>query len=240
MIRSLILLLALTATASARPITYRIERAYPLTDRAPAEIAILEKLNRADADHLPRLDAVIVPSRFDAVELEYSPFPRSVPELAGYSKALIVDQPHQAFAAYEQGELVRWGPVSTGRRDHPTPSGQFHLNWRSPGRHSTDDEGWYMKWYYNFHNRRGLALHELELPGRPASHACARLLARDARWIYDWGEGWTLDERGWPVLEEGTPLWILGTYDFGAPPRWLSADAPHPGITFDSAVFVEP
>jgi hypothetical protein len=97
-----------------------------------------------------------------------------------------------------------------------------------------------MKWYYNFHNKRGLALHELELPGRPASHACVRLLARDARWIYDWGEGWTLDEPGWSVLEPGTPLWILGTYDFSAPPPWLAKDGPHPAVRVDAALLAEP
>jgi hypothetical protein len=237
MIRPLLLLLTFAVTAGAQEITYRLERAYPLTGRTAEEIAVLEKINRADKEHLPRLERLIIPSRFDAPELAYSPLPRSVPELAGNPKSLVVHQPHQVFAAYEKGEMVRWGPVSTGRREHPTPSGLFHLNWRSPGRRSTDNPDWYMKWYYNFHNRRGLALHELELPGRPASHACVRLLARDAQWIYSWGEGWTLHERGWPVLEQGTPLWIVGTPEFNAATPWLSASAPHPSIIFADETF---
>ncbi len=58
------------------------------------------------------------------------------------------------------------------------------------------------------------------LPGRPASHACVRLLERDARWIHDWGDGWRLDEDGRSLQAPGTPLWIVGDYDF---------DSPHPG-----------
>jgi hypothetical protein len=81
-----------------------------------------------------------------------------------------------------------------------------------------------MPLYFNFDNERGLAFHQFTLPGRPASHACIRLLERDARWLYGWGEGWTLDERGWTVLDPGTPVLILGQYDFNAPPPWRSLE----------------
>lgn len=124
-----------------------------------AQVALLEKLNRADRERLPRLDRLVLPDRWDANELEYSPFPRRVAELAPHPKALVIHQPLQVFGAYENGGLVRWGPVSSGRREHTTPSGQFHLNWKSRGRHSTVDPDWYMEWYFNFHNQRGLALH---------------------------------------------------------------------------------
>lgn len=224
--------------AGAQPVEYRIETATAnLSDRfGESEIAILEKINRADRRHLQRLEELIVPDTFDLDSLAYSPLPGRLPALAGAPKALVVHQPYQVFGAYESGELVRWGPVSTGRRQHPTPSGFFHLNWRSPGRTSTEDPDWYMEWYFNFHNRRGLALHEFALPGEPASHACVRLLETDAMWIYDWGEQWTLDERGHNVLEPGTPLWIVGDYDFGAPPPWLDEENPHAAVTIDESV----
>jgi lipoprotein-anchoring transpeptidase ErfK/SrfK len=186
---------------------------------APAQRAILEKLNRADDMHLGRLDALVIPAVWHDDELLYSPFALSYPAASHLPKWLVVDQPAQAFAAYERGRLVRWGPVSSGRLAHPTPSGIFHLNWRSRGRHSTVNPAWYMEWYFNFHNTRGLALHKYALPGYPASHACIRLLERDAIWIYEWGEGWTLDWRG-HVAERGTPLLILGQYDFHGPPPW--------------------
>ena len=102
------------------------------------------------------------------------------------------------------------------------PAGLFHLNWRSRGRHTTVDPDWYMPWYFNFENDRGLSFHQYTLPGRPASHACVRLLERDAKWLFDWGETWTLDDRGWNVLEPGTPVLIVGCYDFSSPPPWRS------------------
>jgi len=202
-----------------------------LTERfSPEELELLELLNRADVASLARRDELVVPDRWDADLLEYSPLPRDISALSGVPAALVVHQPLQVFAAYENGRLVRWGPVSTGRAEHPTPAGRFHLNWRSRGRTSTVNPDWYMEWYFNFQNERGLSFHEYSLPGEPASHACVRLLERDARWIYEWGEGWELDERGWEVLEDGTPVWILGEYDFDRPPPWLDPDAPHPGV----------
>jgi hypothetical protein len=175
----------------------------------PRQRAILEKLNRADIRHLPRLRELVVPLSWPDDELAYSPFPRRLP--AADAQLLIVDQPSQAFGAYERGRLVRWGPTSSGRRASPTPAGWFRLNWRSRGRHSTVDPEWFMEWYLNFDNAAGLALHTHPLPGYPASHGCVRLLERDAMWLYEWGRA-------------GTPLVIAGRYAFGSPPPWRSAD----------------
>jgi len=220
-----------------RPIEYRIESG-PLRELAarfkPAEIELLEKLNRADLKHLSRLDRLVVPSEWRH-ELEHSPFPKAYPAANATPKLLVVDQPSQAFAAYESGVLVHWGPVSSGRKEKPTPSGLFHLNWRARTRTSTLSGEWRLNWYFNFHNTRGLAFHEFELPGLPASHACFRLLERDAMWIYQWGESWTLDEKG-QLLQPGTPVLIHGQYVFGAPPPWQSADYPSRGIVLPVSI----
>ncbi len=188
------------------------------------QVALLEKLNRADQIHLVRLPEIIVPGRWDLDELEYSPLP-AVWEAAGESpKTLVLSQPFQVFGAYENENLVRWGPVSSGRKSKPTPSGFFYLNWKSRGRKSTVDEGWFLRWYFNFINERGISLHEFDLPGRPESHGCVRLLARDAQWIFEWGEQWKLDAQGWKIEEPGTPVLILGKYDYGKPAPWFSAE----------------
>jgi hypothetical protein len=79
-----------------------------------------------------------------------------------------------------------------------------------------------MRWYFNFGNRDGLALHAYALPGAPASHGCIRLLERDAQWLYEWGEPWTLDSTGTRVLRAGTPVFVIGRYDFDAAPPWRS------------------
>ena len=189
----------------------------------PDQITILEALNRADAAHLSRIETLIVPDVWSTDLQAYSPFPRDYAWATRHSKLLVVDQASQAFAAYEFGHQVRWGPVNTGRATTQTPSGLFHLNWRSRGRHSTVNSAWFLPWYYNFENFEGLSFHQYALPGRPISHACVRLLERDARWVFEWGEGWTLDDRGWEVLSHGTPVLIVGCYNFNAPPPWRSS-----------------
>ena len=204
------------------------------------QLALLEKLNRSDVVHLARLPELVVPGEWLDDELYYSPLPLGSAWASGHSKTLIIHQPSQVFGAYELGRLVLWGPISSGRKIYPTPSGLFHLNWRSPGRSSTIDPDWYMPWYFNFDNDRGLAFHQLELPGRPASHACVRLLERDARWLYEWGEGWVLDERGWNVLVPGTPVLILGQYDFEAPPPWRLLEWLSTGVELPEEVPTSP
>ena len=204
-------------------IEYRLERLPPHTSHLDERFtrdqwAIIEKLNRADASHLVGLEQLVVPTVW-LDELAYSPFPSTYAPAAHLPKLLVVDLFAQAFAGYERGSLVQWGPVSTGRDRGATPSGLFFLTWRSRGRHSTVNPEWFMEWYFNFDNRNGLSLHAYDLPGRPASHGCIRLLERDARWLYAWGEGWTLHENG-DAAERGTPLLILGAYPFGSPPPW--------------------
>lgn len=218
--------MAVAAPTGAR--SYQLEpgkvRERVLRERfTPEQVAILEKLNRADFKRLGGLEQIVVPVEWLGDELEYSPFPPEYAWAAAHPKALVVDQPAQAFAAYEHGRLVRWGPISSGRRPGMTPSGLFHLTWRSRGHHSSVDPEWYMPWYFNFHRRRGLAFHQYKLPGHPASHACIRLLERDAVWLYKWGEGAQRAERG-REAEPGTPVLILGQYDFGAPPPWRSPE----------------
>jgi hypothetical protein len=193
---------------------------------SPEQIAALEKLNRRDAEHLVRTDppvpGLVVPSSWDGGELAYSPFPLEWVAAAGYPKYLVVHQRDQAFAAYEYGKLVRWGPVSSGREETPTPAGAYHLTWRSRKRTSTDNEAWILEWYFNFVNSRGISFHQFDLPGYAASHACVRLLQRDAQWIYGWGDQWTLSKDGRAVEVPGTPVLIIGEYGHGGPPPWTS------------------
>jgi hypothetical protein len=217
--------LGIVDQADPQPIQYRVEGG-PLRDLAarfkPSELAVLEKLNRADVKHLSRLEQLVIPFEWRD-EADYSPFPAEYAAAAAEPKLLVVDQSAQAFAAYELGRLVRWGPTSTGRQARPTPSGRYHLNWRARSRTSTLSGEWRLNWYFNFHNTRGLAFHEFELPGVPASHACVRLLTRDAVWIYHWGQSWTLDASG-QLATTGTPVVILGNYDFRAPPPFRSPE----------------
>jgi lipoprotein-anchoring transpeptidase ErfK/SrfK len=190
----------------------------------PAQIAILEKLNRRDLEHLIRLKEMIVPDAWLDDELLYSPLPATWAWAESMPKVLIVSQPAQVFGAYESGRLVYWGPVSSGRKDTPTPAGVFNLTWKAKSRRSTDNENWLLEWYFNFINARGVSFHKFELPGLPASHACVRLLERDAKWVYAWGEQWKLSANGREVVQPGSTIVVLGTYDFDRPAPWLSPD----------------
>lgn len=101
------------------------------------QTAVLEALNCADNRHLPRLELLVVPREWFADVLSYSPFPLQHAWGGEHPRLLLVHQAAHAFAAYESGALVRWGPVSSGRRALATPGGLFHLTWRSRGRYST-------------------------------------------------------------------------------------------------------
>ena len=213
------------AQAGAR---YRIEigsgRAASLKERFDDDqVALLEKLNRADVDHLGQLPQLVVPNAWSD-ELAFSMLPLRYPTSDAWPTFLVVHLPGQLFGAYEFGRLVRWGPVSSGSRSNPTASGTFALNWRSTGRSSTVDPDWFMPWYFNFLNREGLAFHAYSLPGSPASHGCIRLLERDAQWLFGWGQTWRLDPSGTRVLSAGTPVSIVGRYDFDAAPPWRSLE----------------
>jgi hypothetical protein len=187
----------------------------------PTQIELLEKLNRADREHLSRLDELIVPEWWPPDEWSLTTLPAWYEPSRAYPKLFVVYVAGQLFGAYEFGRLVRWGPVSTGVRTAQTPPGWFHLNWRATGHVSTVNPDWYMKWYFNFRNEMGLAFHEYALPGHPASHGCVRLLGRDAQWLFEWGQAWTVDRTG-QVISEGTPVLLTGSYDFGSPPPWRS------------------
>jgi len=183
-----------------------------------AALLTVFKINRVDAGHADR-GHFLVPDSI-GTELDYSPLPRSLPELASSSKFVVVSRRVQAFGAYENGVLVRWGPTSTGKAATPTDSGLFFTNWKSRQTISTDDPNWILDWYVNFIALKGVAFHAYALPGHPASHGCVRLLEVDASWIFGWAEQW-VPGRGAAVRRYGTPVLVMGDYDYHAPAPWL-------------------
>ncbi len=194
----------------------------PMAALDSAALLTVLKLNRVDLRHAQRT-ALVVPDSI-ADELAYAPFPASVPALAEVPKFLAVSRRVQALAAYEYGRLVRWGPVSTGRAETPTDAGLFFTNWKSRRTVSTDDPSWILNWYVNIIASKGVAFHEYELPGRPASHGCIRLLEADARWLYAWADQW-VPGRGSEVRRWGTPVLVFGEFDDAARAPWLELPA---------------
>jgi lipoprotein-anchoring transpeptidase ErfK/SrfK len=176
------------------------------------------KVNRVDSMHVRVGDTLSVPSAHDLLAL--SPFPTVFDAVRDTSKLLLVSRRVQAFGVYEAGRLVRWGPVSTGRKDKPTPVGLYHTNWKDQHRLSTIDSTWVLKWYLNLDNFQGVSLHEFELPGRPASHSCIRLLEEDARWLFGWAESWQLGSDRRIALRNGTPVVVFGDWAWGRRAPW--------------------
>jgi lipoprotein-anchoring transpeptidase ErfK/SrfK len=214
-------------------VIFRVEPVTAATIRkqySPAQLGILEKLNRRDLEHLARLKEMIVPEVWPNVEpaesdeLAFGVMPLTWEWATDRNKAIVVLQPEQLFGAYEFGKLVRWGPISSGRKETATPAGTFNLTWKTKSRVSTDNDQWLLKWYFNFINSRGVSFHQFELPGYAASHACVRLLERDAMWLYGWGEQWKLAPGGRDVLQHGTVVVVSGQYGHDKPAPWTSLD----------------
>ena len=220
----LVIATALFGSTDRRPqytITLRGASAHNLESRFnERQIEILEKLNRSDRAHLSSLPRLVLPQEWDLDELDYSPLPARYNLKSPVTKLLVVHLPSQLFAAYKKGQLVRWGPVSSGGIHSPTPPGLYHLNWRSPGRCSSVNPDWYMRWYFNYDNSPGLAFHEYVLPGKPESHGCVRLLQRDAKWLYKWGQGVASCEPD-EMPGQGTTVSIVGSYNYGAHRRGI-------------------
>ena len=183
----------------------------------------LLRLNRVDDAHAARLDSLVVPDSL-ADFVAPSPFPERLARLDTLACAVLVGVRLQAFAVYDSGRQVRWGPVSTGRRGDETQPGAYSVNWKGTVHRSTADPSWLMPWTVNIDNFGGTALHEYALPGRPASHCCIRLREPDARWLYDHVRAWTVAADGRQVIRPGTPVFVLGRYDFAARRPWRDLD----------------
>lgn len=182
---------------------------------------LVHKLNRRDGGHIGPGNVLVVPEDPGSA-LDHSPFPAELPRTAALPKLVLVSLRVQAFAAYEHGRQVLWGPVSSGNERHPTPPTLYHASWRSPRRASSLNPAWIMRWYLNIHTTMGLGLHQYALPGEPASRGCVRLLQDDAVWLYNWADLSVPADDGRLAAAFGTPVVIFGDYDYEAAPPWMS------------------
>jgi len=215
--------------ATPRPVAYRSMvinkgEAPKVLSQLKSEIgaekmAVLLKLNRLDARHLRAGATILIPEQIDEL-INYSPFPHRLNTGREIPKLILVSLRVQAFAAYEYGNLVRWGPTSSGKKASPTPAGLYHTNWKSKANRSSINNEWLLPWYFNLDSQRGIAFHQYDLPGYPASHGCVRLLDDDAAWIYGWADQWTLSADRSRVEADGTPVIVFGKYDYGKEAPW--------------------
>lgn len=182
---------------------------------------IILTLNRIDADHVTKKDTLIVPDNLQTDLMAYSPYPHELPFLKEVKKILFFSYPLEAFAAYENGQLVRWGATNMGRKKDPTPTGFFNTNWKAEQTTSTFNDEWDLKWNFNIQNKAGVGFHQYAMPGYPASHSCLRLMEDDAKYLFNWADQWVLASKE-HVLAKGTPVVVFGNYPFGSRKPWLA------------------
>ncbi|HSI68742.1 MAG TPA: L,D-transpeptidase [Gillisia sp.] len=182
---------------------------------------ILLALNRIESVRVGPGSKLVMPDTLLVNFNVYAPFPWELEILMPIPKTLLISRRVQAFALYECGRLIRWGPVSTGKQSTPTPAGLNYANYKAKRKVSTVNESWIMPYYFNYMNFEGVGVHQYLLPGFPASHACVRLDMADAMFIYDWAEQWKLDPKGITVIKNGTPFMVFGEYDFEGEVPWL-------------------
>lgn len=158
---------------------------------------IVRRINRMNIP-LRQGMTLAVPKNIERLTIyDVSPFPRYI-ESDG-EKTIYVSQKQLAWGAYDEaGELIWWGPISSGtghcsQRDNfcRTPGGSFRIIRKQdiecvstafPRRSNGNHGGAEMP--YCMHFFRGYALHgSSTVPGYRASHGCVRMFIEDARWL---------------------------------------------------------
>ena len=177
-------------------------------------------LNRLDSKNKWRADTLAVPAEFDQTLMAYSPFPKNIETLKEVKKMVFFSYPIQAYALYESGELIKWGPTSMGKKTAQTKRGLMFANWKKELAISTVDSDWKLPFNVNVHNTLGIGWHQYDLPGFPASHSCLRLLMDDAKFLYNWVDTWILNKGGATLKANGTPVIVFGDYEWGGKKPW--------------------
>lgn len=158
---------------------------------------IVRRINRMNVSLRAGM-IIAVPKNLERLTIyDVSPFPRYI-EPDG-EKTIFVSQEQLAWGAYdEQGELIWWGPISSGSGrcgaadgNCLTPTGSFRVIRKQdincistvfPRRANGENGGAIMP--YCMHFLRGFALHGSEsVPGYQDSHGCVRMFIEDARWL---------------------------------------------------------
>ena len=97
---------------------------------------------------------------------------------------MVVSISEQRAYVYRNGILIGASSVSTGRADHPTPTGVFTILQKQKEHRSTIYDGAPMP-YMERLTWGGVALHAGGLPGYPESHGCIHLPTEFARELFD-------------------------------------------------------
>jgi len=215
--------------------SFKFEEVLITTDHPGSELVnrfgsentrVILSINRIDDTRLKKGMKLIAPLFFDDSDL-WLFMPKEISMASDIPKLVILSLRTQAFGFYENGKLVRGGPISSGKKSTPTEDGLYFTNWKGKEVVSTFDDKWILKWNFNIENEKGISLHQYSMPGFPASHSCVRMYEQDAKWLYEWADQWILSPDGKEKVKYGTPVIIYGSYDFDKDSPWkmLASDS---------------
>lgn len=194
----------------------RIRKEYDFSTKSSPSHKVITTMNRKEFRFFRVGDTIVVPEVNTQKVEDYSIFPGIYPAAKDISKLIVLSNKYQCYACYENGKLVRYAATNTGKERTQTYPGRYHTNWKKRKHRSSLDSTWVMPYNINFHLQAGNAFHQFTMPGRPASHSCARQFMDDAQWLYEWIDLSKFDETR-AVREEGTTVLVLDVFDFSRP-----------------------
>lgn len=163
----------------------------------PEQRDLVKRLNRMNTNIWAGMRIAVPENLATTKLLDIAPFDKEV-DTDG-KKLILVNLPKLAWAAYdEDGDIVRWGPVSGGKdycsdigEPCNTIRGVFSVFYKKnqhcvsntfPANGRRGSRGAPMPYCMFFH--RGFALHgSNDVPGYNASHGCVRMYKEDAKWL---------------------------------------------------------
>ncbi|BCA94205.1 enhanced entry protein EnhA [Legionella antarctica] len=159
----------------------------------PEKRDLVQRVNRS-YNSLWTGRVIAVPKNLAHINIyDIAPFPV---KLEGETeKQIIIDQEKLAWGAYDaQGNLMWWGPISSGRdkcsdSNHScrTLTGIFRIFSKENSKCTSNvfpigRGGAKMPFCMYFH--KGFAMHGSDdIPGQRASHGCVRMFVEDAKWL---------------------------------------------------------
>lgn len=150
---------------------------------------LVQRLNRSYNALTPGKEIVVPVNLSDLNLFDISPFTLKI-DTKG-EELVVVDQDKLAWGAYNQeGYLVKWGPISSGRdkcidssKSCRTLTGIFRIFSKENEKCQSNTYD-HARMPYCMYFHKGFALHgSNDIPGYRASHGCVRMFKKDAKWL---------------------------------------------------------
>ncbi len=146
---------------------------------------IIMRINKIDEKHLPLGKTIFIPANIEKAT-QFFPLATDISEKYKYMRLIYISLEKQFFGTYENGKLIFWGPISSGRKEYKTPPGNYTVLWKAK-KYWSKKYGLPMPYAINI-SSKGYFIHHQSLSGKPASHGCVRLLYNDAKKIFNFAE----------------------------------------------------